>query len=143
MSDIDGEWSPGAEAMLYARSRTVCEMRAAGRTFAVDGVFMQLRDQAAFASDCRLSRRLGFQARMAIHPDQIPVIHDVFTPSPEEVARQEAVIAAYEQAERQGLGAVQHEGQMVDKANVARAERILARVPGRASGSTSVGDVAR
>jgi citrate lyase subunit beta/citryl-CoA lyase len=127
MADIDGEWTPDGAAMAYARGRIVAETRAAGLRWPVDGVFMQLQADQALARECRLARAMGFQAKMAIHPRQLATIHEVFTPSAEEVARQEAAIAAYREAEAAGLGAVQRDGLMIDKANVVRAERILAR----------------
>lgn len=130
MADIDGQWTPDGVAMLYPRSKTVCETRAAGLRWPVDGVFIRLGDDEALARECRLARAVGFQAKMAIHPQQVAIIHEVFTPSAEEVARHEGVIAAYREAEAAGLGAVQHDGLMIDRANVVRAERILARARG-------------
>jgi citrate lyase subunit beta/citryl-CoA lyase len=127
MADLDGQWSPGGEAMLYPRSKLICETRAAGLPWPVDGVFMQVDDEAALEVECRLARRLGFAAKMAIHPRQLAAIHAAFTPTPEEVAHARGLLAAFAQAEADGAGAFRYEGLMVDRANVRRAEQVLAR----------------
>lgn len=135
MADLDGQWTRGGEAMLYPRSKLVCETRAAGLSWSVDGVFMNLDDDDALLEECRLARRLGFTAKMAIHPRQLAAIHEVFTPTADEVARSEDLLAAFEDAEEAGTGAFRHRGMMVDKANVRRARQVLARAvrpgPGR------------
>lgn len=127
MSDLGGEWTPDGAAMLYPRSKLVCETRAAGLDWPVDGVVMNLADRSVLESECRLARRLGFEAKMAIHPDQLPVIHDVFTPTEADVEASRAVVAAHQAAQAAGTGAFRLDGVMVDQASVARATRILAR----------------
>jgi len=127
MADLDGQWTPTGEAMLYPRSKLICETRAAGLGWPVDGVFMQVDDDAALVEECRLARRLGFAAKMAIHPRQVAAIHAAFTPTPKEIAFAKGLLAAFEQAQAVGAGAFRYEGVMVDKANVRRAEQVLAR----------------
>lgn len=127
MADLQGEWTPGGEAMMYPRSRLVCDTRAAGLGWPVDGVCMTLDDGATLERECRLARVLGYQAKMAIHPAQLPAIHRAFTPSADDVARSRELLAAYARAEDDGSGAVRHDGRMVDRANVLRAERVIAR----------------
>ena len=127
MADLDGQWTPGGEAMLYPRSKLICDTRAAGLGWPVDGVFMQVDDETALAAECRLARRLGFAAKMAIHPRQVAAIHAAFTPTPEEIADAKGLLAAFEEAQASGSGAFRHRGLMVDKANVRRAEQVLAR----------------
>ena len=126
-ADLDAQWTPDGAAMLYPRSKTVCETRAAGLSWPVDGVCMQLGDPQILLGECQMARKLGFQAKMAIHPNQIDTIHKIFTPTDEEVERAHAVVAAYREGESRGLGAVQVDGVMIDKANVAVAERVLGR----------------
>jgi citrate lyase subunit beta / citryl-CoA lyase len=127
MADLDGQWTPAGEAMLYPRSKLICDTRAAGLSWPVDGVFMQVDDEAALAEECRLARRLGFAAKMAIHPRQLSAIHAAFTPTPEEIAFAKGLLAAFEEAQASGSGAFRFQGLMVDKANVRRAEQVLAR----------------
>ena len=75
--------------------------------------------------ECRAAERDGFTAKMAIHPGQVAVINEVFTPSREEVAASEEIVQAFAAAPAAGVIAIR--GHMVDRAHVARAERILAR----------------
>ncbi|MEE9240220.1 MAG: CoA ester lyase [bacterium] len=126
MVDLGGRWTPEGQAFLYPRSKLVCDSRAAGIDFPVDGVFMNLADEDALLEECRLARTLGYTGKLAIHPKQIAVIHSVFTPSQEEVQYARGVIAAFREAEAEGRAAIRFQGMMVDYANVKRAERILA-----------------
>jgi citrate lyase subunit beta / citryl-CoA lyase len=127
MADLDGQWTPGGEAMLYPRSKLICDARASGLDWPVDGVFMQIDDEAALVEECRLARRLGFAAKMAIHPRQLAAIHAAFTPTAEEIADARGLLAAFEDAQASGSAAFRYQGLMVDKANVRRAEQVLAR----------------
>ena len=65
---------------------------------------------------------------MCIHPDQIAVVHEVFTPSDEEYARAEKIVLAFEQAEREGLASIRVDGQFVDYPIVEKARRTVAMV---------------
>jgi citrate lyase subunit beta/citryl-CoA lyase len=104
----------------------VVDARAAGVQWIVDGVFMNLKDLAALRAECEQARELGCNGKMAIHPTQVDVMHEVFTPSAEEVEYARGLIAAYREGEARGVGAVQFRGMMVDYANVRLAERTLA-----------------
>ncbi len=126
MVDIGGRWTPEGEAFLYPRSKLVCEARAAGIDFPLDGVFMNLSDEAALLRECRLARNMGYTGKMAIHPKQIAAIHSVFTPSDEEIDYNRGLIEAFRRAEAEGKAAVEFRGMMVDYANLKRAEQILA-----------------
>jgi citrate lyase subunit beta/citryl-CoA lyase len=70
---------------------------------------------------------MGFQGKLCIHPDQIAVVQAAFSPTPEEIAEAERIVAAAEAAERQGHGAAQVDGKMIDAPVVLRAKRVLAR----------------
>jgi citrate lyase subunit beta/citryl-CoA lyase len=91
----------------------------------IDTVFVNFRDEEGLRLECGAAVRDGFTAKMAIHPAQVAVINAAFTPSAEEVAQSEEIIRLF--AERPEAGALAYRGQMVDRAHVARAERILAR----------------
>lgn len=127
MADVDGVWTPDGQAMMYARGRLVCETRAAGHSWPVDGVWMNLDDDAGLRRECELARSLGFQAKMAIHPKQVATINDIFTPSAEDVEHSRRLVTAFRESEAAGVGAFRYEGMLVDKANIVRAERILKR----------------
>jgi citrate lyase subunit beta/citryl-CoA lyase len=126
MVDIGGRWTPGGTALAYARGKFVCDARAAGADWVMDGAFMNLKSAEALETECELARTFGFNGKMAIHPRQVPVINKVFSPTAEEIQRARELVAAFRAAEAQGRGAVQFQGMMVDYANVKRAEKILA-----------------
>jgi citrate lyase subunit beta/citryl-CoA lyase len=107
-----------------ARSLTLFAA-AAARVDAIDAVYTNFRDEAGLAAECRAARRDGFLAKMAIHPAQVPVINDAFTPSPETLARAHAVVDAF--AREPGAGVVGLDGEMLDRPHLERAERMLGR----------------
>lgn len=107
-----------------ARSLTLFGAAAAG-VDAIDSVFTNFRDMEGLAAECRASRRDGFVAKMAIHPAQVPVINEAFTPSPEAIERAKAVIEAFKA--NPGAGVVGVNGEMLDRPHLLRAERLLKR----------------
>jgi citrate lyase subunit beta / citryl-CoA lyase len=107
-----------------ARDLTLFAAAAAG-VQAIDTVFVNLRDSEGLRLECEAAARDGFTAKMAIHPAQIGPINAAFTPSADEVAFAREIVQLF--ADNPDAGALAHRGQMVDKAHVARAERILAR----------------
>lgn len=108
-----------------ARSLTLLGAAAAG-VDAIDSVFTNFRDMDGLAAECRAARCDGFVAKMAIHPAQVPVINEAFTPSPEAVERAKAVIEAFRT--NPGAGVVGVNGEMLDRPHLLRAERLLKRV---------------
>jgi citrate lyase subunit beta / citryl-CoA lyase len=126
MVDLGGRWTPASLALAYPRSKMVVDARAAGLSWLVDGVFMNLADASALQAECLLARELGFIGKMAIHPNQVDVMHQVFSPSAQEVEYARGLLEAFRAAEAQGIGAVRYQGMMVDYANVRLAERTLA-----------------
>ena len=77
------------------------------------------------AAECREARRDGFAAKMAIHPAQVPVINEAFTPSAEALAHARAIVDAF--AQNPDAGVVGIDGQMIDRPHLRQAERVLAR----------------
>jgi citrate lyase subunit beta/citryl-CoA lyase len=126
INDIGGQWTPNAEALTYARGKFVCDARAAGVNWLLDGAFINLGDDDALEKESRIARVHGFNGKAAIHPRQVPVINKVFSPTPEEIERAQRMIEAFRIAEAAGHGAIRFRGTMVDYANVRRAEQILA-----------------
>jgi citrate lyase beta subunit len=76
--------------------------------------------------DALRARALGFRGKMAIHPCQIPVIHEVFMPSPAERARAQRIVEAFEQAQALGEAVIRLDDRMIDMPVVVRAKRLLA-----------------
>ena len=114
---------PGWEPLLYARSRVVHAAALSGLD-AIDMPSRDLQELEGLRAEAVKARRLGFAGKVAIHPAQIPVIHEVFTPSPEEVRRARKILEADRAA---GGGAVALEGRMVDRPVVDAARRVLDR----------------
>lgn len=104
--------------MLFAAS--------AAEVPAIDTVYVDFRNETGLRAECEDARRDGFTAKMAIHPAQVAVINEVFTPSPEAVARARRIVEAF--AANPGLGVVGMDGEMVDQPHLKRARRILERI---------------
>ncbi|MBL0730678.1 CoA ester lyase [Piscinibacter sp. HJYY11] len=113
----------GDEELLVFRMRLVLVSRLAGLAAPVDGVTTTLDDVETLREDALRARRLGFGAKLCIHPRQVPVVEAAFTPSAEERAWAQRVLAAAEAA--QGA-AVAVDGRMVDRPVIARARALLA-----------------
>ncbi|GHD54330.1 CoA ester lyase [Thalassobaculum fulvum] len=89
------------------------------------GSIAEFTDLDLFRRCAEAGRRAGSEGGMAIHPAQVPVLNAAFAPSAEEIAHAEGLLAAFESALAQGLGAVAYKGKMIDKPIVDRARRIL------------------
>lgn len=124
--DLGAEWTPDGSALLMARSQVVMAARMA-HVQPLDAVFMNFRDLDGLRVECELARRVGYEGKTAIHPAQVAVINDVFTPSEEEVARQRRILTAFEQALESGSASISVDGKMVDYAVARVARRIIAR----------------
>jgi citrate lyase subunit beta/citryl-CoA lyase len=127
MADLGGRWTPDGVALQYAKSRFLCEVRAARDIPAIDGPSMNLDDPAVWLSESTLSRTLGFDGKVAIHPRQLDTIQRTFMPSPTEVADARRLLAALDEAAAKGDGVVRHDGKMIDRANGRAAQRIVSR----------------
>jgi citrate lyase subunit beta/citryl-CoA lyase len=102
----------------YPKAKTVAAARAAGLDV-IDGVTLQLRDLELCEHDARSARQMGFDGKWAIHPDQVPIINRVFTPSVEELLRAQEILDAYDRADREsGAGAFVYKEEMVDAASL-------------------------
>jgi citrate lyase subunit beta/citryl-CoA lyase len=125
-ADVGAQSEP--EALFYPKQQTVFAARAAGiLPMGFVGSIADFRDQEAFRAIVRRSRRLGFMCASAIHPLQVPVLNDEFQPTEAEVERAQKMVAAYDKAYAEGLGAVQFEGAMIDVPVVNRAQSVLKR----------------
>ena len=109
---------------LYARTRLVNAAKAAGIQ-AIDSVFGDVSDMESLARWGRRSRALGFEGMGCIHPGQIPVIHEAFAPSAQEIERALKIVAAYQEAEQHGLGVVSLGSKMIDPPVVHRSLKLV------------------
>lgn len=101
----------------YARNKVIIAARAAGIDM-VDGPYAAIKNPEGYREECKRSRILGASGKWAIHPSQIEIANDEYSPSQESVDRARKLAAAYAEAEAQGLGAVAVDGDMVDAASI-------------------------
>ena len=137
-ADIGATRTPEGTEVGYARQRVVLAASAAGID-AIDTLVTDFEDTDQLTADTRRSVRFGFDGKMAIHPAQVPVINDAYTPDRSEIEWAERVLDARDEAERAGRGVFAVDGEMIDAPLVAQAERILerAKAAGEGSGSPS------
>jgi citrate lyase subunit beta/citryl-CoA lyase len=131
-SELGAEANREADGILtepYRLARSICLFgAAAAKVPAIETIHVNFRDPDVLRRDTELARRDGFSGRLAIHPAQVTVINEVFTPSPEQIAKAKAVIAAF--AAQPGAGTVGIDGKMYDQPHLKRAQALLARTGG-------------
>lgn len=121
IADLGGRRTRSGTEVLYARSQVRLAAHLAG-VASIDQAVVAIRDEDSFRSDAVRGRDLGYHGKICLHPSQVVMAHDVFTPSVEEAAHAQEVIAAAEA----GVGVL--DGRMVDAAHVATARGVLARM---------------
>jgi citrate lyase subunit beta/citryl-CoA lyase len=133
---VDGNFDPlgpyPGDFWHFARGQVLTAARAAGLA-AIDAPFPAYGAPDAYRTSARQAALLGFDGKWAIHPSQVPLAHEVFTPREEEVAAARDVIARYRLAEASGTGAIGEDGRLVDAAHVRLATNVLDRAGGEAS----------
>jgi citrate lyase subunit beta / citryl-CoA lyase len=120
MADIGGRRSRGGDEVLYARSQVLLAAHLAGIP-AIDQIVADFADDDRFLDDARAGQNLGYQGKMCIHPRQVPLAHQVFTPTDAEIAHAREVLGAGQA----GVGVV--DGQMIDDVHVRMARTVMAR----------------
>ena len=116
---------PGRAAMIPMITHCILAARAHGLEI-LDGPYSDFGNVNGFAAECAQARDLGFDGKTLIHPGQIDACNAIFTPPPEEVARARAIIAAFERPENATRGAIQIDGQMVERLHADMARRTIA-----------------
>jgi citrate lyase subunit beta/citryl-CoA lyase len=122
--DLHALYTPARLPMLPSLGICLLAARAAGIAI-VDGVHLDLADEAGFAAACRQGRELGFDGKTLIHPKQIGPANDAFGPSPDDVAQARRLIAAFEEARAAGKGVAVLDGKLVENLHVAEARRLV------------------
>jgi citrate lyase subunit beta / citryl-CoA lyase len=123
-ADLGVQRSATGEESLYARTRMVNACKAAGIQ-PIDSVYSDVANMEGLRENVEASRSLGFEGMGCIHPRQVPVIHEAFTPSEEEIEKAARIVEAHEEAEASGSGVVALGSKMIDPPVVKRAQRIL------------------
>jgi citrate lyase subunit beta/citryl-CoA lyase len=125
VKETRADLSTNRRPALYWLSATVTAVRAFGLD-ALDGVYNNFKDATGFRAECVHGRRLGFDGKTLIHPDQVATANEVFAPPEAEVAWAKTVIAAFEAPENRGKGVITVEGRMVELLHAEMARRTVA-----------------
>ena len=123
--DLHAQHTADRMPLLYGLSKCLMAARAFGLSV-LDGVHLDLEDMNGFVAACQQGRAMGFDGKTLIHPKQIDPCNDVFAPSEAQVAHAHKVIAAYQQAVREGKGVVVVDGELIENLHVENAERMAA-----------------
>ena len=115
----------GMSLLSYYQTVQVAAREAGILPIGYPGSIAEFTDLELFKSNALVARKLGFDGGACIHPKQVPILNEAFTPTDDEIDRSERMVAAYDAAMAAGDGAVAFEGKMIDVPVVARAERIL------------------
>ena len=110
----------------YARARILVAARTAG-VDAIDAPFPNYKDPDAYRTACDRAGAMGFVGKWAIHPSQVPIANTAFSPTPDEIAHAERLVAAYRAAESTGRGATGLDGMLVDAAHLRHASAVNGR----------------
>jgi len=120
-----------ATEVLYARSAVVAAC-AANDLQAIDMVYIDFRDLDGLRVEAAQGAALGFSGKQIIHPNQVAVVQEAFTPSPDAIAHAQRVVAAFESSQKEGKGAFALDGKMIDMPLLKNAQKVLDRA--RAAG---------
>jgi len=123
-ADLGAPRTPEGRESFWARSVVVNAARAAG-VAPIDTVFSDVADMEGLRRACIEAKGLGFEGKGCIHPRQVPVVHEAFAPSAEEIERATRIVLAFEKAEKEKLGVVSLGSKMIDPPVVKRALRTV------------------
>ena len=125
IADMGGVRTTNNTEVLYARSQVALAGRLAG-TPTIDQIVANFRDDDRFRRESLEARALGYAGKLCIHPAQVAIANEAFTPSADEIDRARRLLAAYEEAALSGVASIAFEGQMVDEPVAIQARRVLA-----------------
>ena len=125
-ADLGATRTDEGTEVLHARQQIVLAASAAGID-AIDTLHTDYEDEQGLRADTEFGLQLGYDGKMAIHPAQVPVINDAFTPAAERVEWAKRVLEARDEAEAEGRGVFSVDGEMIDAPLIAQAERVLER----------------
>lgn len=126
IADMGGVRTESNAEVHMARSSAVLAARLAGVPI-VDQVVTDFRNDDVFQNEAAQARNLGYAGKLCIHPSQVAIANDAFSPSEQELDRARRLLAAYDQASARGVAAIDFEGQMVDEPLASQARNTLAR----------------
>lgn len=118
-------WTPGGRETLYLKSRVVMAARAAGK-LPIGGVWQQVQDLEGLRNSSQLDRELGMSGELALHPSNVAILNETYSPTSEQVMFYKGMIAALDQALVQGRASCVYDGEHIDIAHVKTAREIIA-----------------
>lgn len=118
----------GAYLEVFQVVRSLCLLAAvAARVQPIDAPFVEIGNDDALRRECRLTATMGFTGKLTIHPSQVAIVNEAFTPTPSEVDQAQELLEAFAQARQEGRLAFTHRGAMVDRPHLLRAEQLVER----------------
>ena len=123
--DIGVNYSKTSAWLLYARTHLVTVSRSVGIYPPIDTVYPDIDDHKGLSEELEHTKQLGMFGKLAIHPKQLPIIHESYTPTTKEISEARCIIDLFETAEKLGVASVQIEGRFVDYPVYSRAKKIV------------------
>ncbi|MCK5778412.1 MAG: CoA ester lyase [Rhodospirillales bacterium] len=123
--DLGMDWTMEEAELLPIRSEMVLASRLGGLEPPIDTVYIHIKEHDLFKQSCDTVRALGFQGKLCIHPDQIGPANTAFSPTADSIAWSEKIVAAFDEAEKQGVASIQVDGYFVDYPIVEKAQRTV------------------
>ena len=118
--------SEGNYLEVFSYVRSACLLAAvAGDANPIDAVYVDIKNPDGLTQECEDGAKMGYTGKVTIHPSQIDIVNDAFTPTAVEIAEAEELIAAFKENESKGKMAFSYKGQMVDVPHLVRAKEIL------------------
>ncbi len=112
---------------VFSFVRSMCLLAAvAAEVQAIDAVYVDIKNTEGLAKECKAAANMGFTAKLTIHPDQIDIVNETFTPTAVEIEAATALVAAFRENQAEGKMAFKFGGKMVDAPHLKRAEQVLA-----------------
>ena len=122
---------------VFSFVRSMCLLAAvAAKVQPIDAVYVDIKNTEGLAKECKTAADMGFTAKLTIHPDQIDIVNEAFTPSVAEIEAATALVAAFEEQEAKGAMAFKFDGEMVDVPHLKRAQQVLALARRNAPGNS-------
>jgi citrate lyase subunit beta/citryl-CoA lyase len=113
---------------IFSHCRNMCLLAAkAAGVQAIDGIYQNVREMKGFEQESRDAKYMGFDGKLTLHPNQIPLLHKVFEPTQEELNEADEIVSFWERGEGKGKGAVEMNGKMIDMPHYMRAKKVIAR----------------
>ena len=129
--------SQGKYLEVFSFVRSMCLLSAvAAEIQPIDAVYVDIKNTKGLADECKTAADMGYTAKMTLHPDQIEIVNEAFTPSDKEIEHASALVAAFAENEKEGKMAFRFNGEMVDVPHLKRARQILA-IAAHIAGQTS------